>query len=97
MSANLFSLAGKTAIVTGGNVGLGQAIALALAEAGADIVSTSRRPAEETDAKVKALGRRRWGVAREQAAVVRRYGRVAPSAVVENAAELITGRNRDAR
>jgi 2-deoxy-D-gluconate 3-dehydrogenase len=58
MSANLFSLAGKTAIVTGGNVGLGQAIALALAEAGADIVSTSRRPAEETGAKVKALGRR---------------------------------------
>ena len=58
MSANLFSLAGKTAIVTGGNVGLGQAIALALAEAGSDIVSTSRRPAEETGAKVKALGRR---------------------------------------
>jgi 2-deoxy-D-gluconate 3-dehydrogenase len=58
MSANLFSLAGKTAIITGGNVGLGQAIALALAEAGADIVSTSRRPAEETSAQVKALGRR---------------------------------------
>jgi len=58
MSANLFSLAGKTAIVTGGNVGLGQAIALALAEAGADIVSTSRRPADETGAQVKALGRR---------------------------------------
>ena len=32
MSANPFSLAGKTAIVTGGNVGLGQAIALALAD-----------------------------------------------------------------
>ncbi|HEX8900893.1 2-dehydro-3-deoxy-D-gluconate 5-dehydrogenase KduD [Vitreimonas sp.] len=58
MSANPFSLAGKTAIVTGGNVGLGQAIALALAEAGADIASTSRRPAEETGAQVKALGRR---------------------------------------
>ncbi len=58
MSANPFSLTGKTAIVTGANVGLGQAIALALAEAGADIVSTSRRPGEETGAKVKALNRR---------------------------------------
>jgi len=53
-----FDLSGKVAIVTGGNVGLGQAIAVALAEAGADIVSTSRRPAAETGAKVKALGRK---------------------------------------
>jgi 2-dehydro-3-deoxy-D-gluconate 5-dehydrogenase len=58
MSANPFSLEGKVALVTGGNVGLGQAIAVALAGAGADIVSTSRRPAEETQAKVTALGRR---------------------------------------
>jgi 2-dehydro-3-deoxy-D-gluconate 5-dehydrogenase len=56
--SNQFDLSGKTALVTGGNVGLGQAIAVALAEAGADIVSTSRRPAEETGAKVKALGRK---------------------------------------
>ncbi|HRK63933.1 MAG TPA: 2-dehydro-3-deoxy-D-gluconate 5-dehydrogenase KduD [Terricaulis sp.] len=54
---NPFSLSGQTAIVTGGNVGLGQAIALALAEAGADIVSTARRPSAETGEKVKALGR----------------------------------------
>jgi len=53
-----FSLTGKTALVTGGNVGLGQAIAVALAEAGADIVSVSRRGAPETAAKVGALGRR---------------------------------------
>ncbi len=58
MSANPFSLEGKTALVTGGNVGLGQAIAVALAQAGADIASTSRRPADETDAQVKALGRK---------------------------------------
>lgn len=58
MSANPFSLEGKTALVTGGNVGLGQAIALALAEAGANIASTSRRPADETGAQVKALGRK---------------------------------------
>ncbi|MBX3510924.1 MAG: 2-dehydro-3-deoxy-D-gluconate 5-dehydrogenase KduD [Hyphomonadaceae bacterium] len=54
----LFDLAGKAAIVTGGNVGLGQAIALALAEAGADIVSTARRPSAETGAQVQALGRK---------------------------------------
>ena len=58
MGANPFSLEGKTAIVTGGNVGLGQAVAVALAQAGADIVSTSRRPANETGELVKALGRK---------------------------------------
>jgi len=58
MSAGPFSLEGKSAIVTGGNVGLGQAIAVALAQAGADIISTSRRPADETGAQVKALGRK---------------------------------------
>jgi 2-dehydro-3-deoxy-D-gluconate 5-dehydrogenase len=58
MSANPFSLEGQIALVTGGNAGLGQAIAVALAGAGADIVSTSRRPADETGARVKDLGRR---------------------------------------
>jgi len=59
---NSFSLEGKTAVVTGGNVGLGQAIALALASAGADIVSTSRRAAPETQSAVEALGRRFVGI-----------------------------------
>ena len=58
MSGNPFSLEGKNALVTGGNVGLGQAIAVALAEAGANVASTSRRPADETGAQVKALGRK---------------------------------------
>lgn len=34
----LFSLAGKTAVVTGGTRGIGAAMALALADAGADII-----------------------------------------------------------
>jgi 2-deoxy-D-gluconate 3-dehydrogenase len=34
----LFSLEGQTALVTGGTRGIGQAVAIALAEAGADII-----------------------------------------------------------
>jgi NAD(P)-dependent dehydrogenase (short-subunit alcohol dehydrogenase family) len=36
--SDLFSLAGKTAVVTGGTRGIGQAMAVAFAEAGADII-----------------------------------------------------------
>jgi 2-deoxy-D-gluconate 3-dehydrogenase len=36
--ASLFSLEGQTALVTGGTRGIGQAAAIALAEAGADII-----------------------------------------------------------
>ena len=37
-TARLFSLEGQTALVTGGTRGIGQAAAIALAEAGADII-----------------------------------------------------------
>jgi 2-deoxy-D-gluconate 3-dehydrogenase len=53
-----FSLAGQVALVTGANTGLGQAIAVGLAEAGADIVAVGRSAPDETAAKVEALGRR---------------------------------------
>ena len=55
---NPFDLSGKVAIVTGANTGIGQAIALALAEAGADIAAVGRTPAQETVEKARALGRR---------------------------------------
>lgn len=54
-----FSLEGKTAIVTGASRGIGQAISLTMAEAGADIVAVARTTAdlEETAAGVRQLGR----------------------------------------
>lgn len=58
MTTDMFSLAGKVALVTGANTGLGQGIAVALAEAGADIVAAGRSSAAETGAKVKSAGRR---------------------------------------
>ncbi|WP_380787845.1 2-dehydro-3-deoxy-D-gluconate 5-dehydrogenase KduD [Sphingomonas sp. R86521] len=55
---NPFDLTGKVAIVTGANTGIGQAIAVALAEAGADVACVGRTPAEDTVAKIRALGRK---------------------------------------
>lgn len=58
MILDAFNLSGKVAIVTGCDTGLGQGMALGLAQAGCDIVSVNRRVPEETAAGVKALGRR---------------------------------------
>jgi len=55
---NQFDLSGKIALITGANTGLGQGVALALAEAGADIAAAGIAPASETGEKVRALGRR---------------------------------------
>ena len=53
-----FDLSGRVAAVTGANTGIGQGIALALAQAGADVALIGRTPAEETAAHIRALGRR---------------------------------------
>jgi 2-deoxy-D-gluconate 3-dehydrogenase len=58
VSASPFDLGGKVAIVTGANTGIGQGIAVALAEAGADIALVGRTPAEETAEMVQAAGQR---------------------------------------
>ena len=57
-----FDLAGRVAIVTGANTGLGQAIAVALAAAGADVALVGRSPMDETAARIAALGRRALAV-----------------------------------
>ncbi|HEY1017553.1 MAG TPA: SDR family NAD(P)-dependent oxidoreductase [Sediminibacterium sp.] len=59
MAAPLFDLSGKTALVTGCNKGIGKAMALGLAEAGADIigVSGSLAPGSDIEKEVMALGR----------------------------------------
>jgi len=53
-------LAGKVAVVVGGTSGIGRALTLGLADAGADVVPTSRRPEKvrEVAAEVEARGRR---------------------------------------
>ncbi|HSD75323.1 MAG TPA: 2-dehydro-3-deoxy-D-gluconate 5-dehydrogenase KduD [Steroidobacteraceae bacterium] len=53
-----FDLSGRVALVTGANTGLGQGIALALAQAGADIVAVGRTRPDETAAQVRASGKK---------------------------------------
>lgn len=53
-----FDLSGKVALVTGANTGLGQGLAVGLAEAGADIVAAGRSAPTETETAIKALGRK---------------------------------------
>lgn len=49
---NPFSLAGQTALVTGANTGIGQAIAVALGQAGAHVICAGRSSCDETVAMI---------------------------------------------
>lgn len=55
-----FSLDGRVAIITGGGTGIGRGAALVLAQHGADVVLSARRPEplQETAAEIVAMGRR---------------------------------------
>lgn len=87
MQANL-SLNGKTAVVIGGTSGIGRALALGLADAGADVVATSRKQeaVDETAAEIEKVGRRTMRVSSDVGdrgsieamhdAVVKEFGKV---------------------
>jgi 2-dehydro-3-deoxy-D-gluconate 5-dehydrogenase len=60
--SDLFSLAGRTALITGANTGIGQGMAVALAEAGADIVAVARSSTDDTAKLISAAGRRFYSI-----------------------------------
>jgi len=60
MTVNILSLEGKIAVVTGGTSGIGRALSLGLADAGADVIASARRQqqVEETAGEIEARGRK---------------------------------------
>jgi 2-deoxy-D-gluconate 3-dehydrogenase len=64
-----FKLDGKVALVTGAAAGLGKAIAIAIAEAGADVILHCRKSgdADETLSQIEKLGRRVFSVSGDMA------------------------------
>jgi NAD(P)-dependent dehydrogenase (short-subunit alcohol dehydrogenase family) len=65
MKAQLFSLEGKVAVVTGGTSGIGRALSLGLADAGADVIATARRQqlVDDTATEIESRGRKTLRVA----------------------------------
>src|SRR5687768_10552904 len=88
MILDKFKLDGKTALVTGALVGLGAAMAVALAEAGADVACHGHLSgdSDSTSEKITALGRRSFSVSGDMSdrevprrlveEVVERFGRI---------------------
>lgn len=62
MILDRFNLSGKVAIVTGSSTGLGEGMALGLAEAGADIVGVFNKDLPQNQEKIEARGRRFLGI-----------------------------------
>ena len=60
MPPSIFDLQGKTAVVIGGTTGIGHALSLGLADAGADVIASARRAeqVEQTAAAIEAKGRK---------------------------------------
>jgi NAD(P)-dependent dehydrogenase (short-subunit alcohol dehydrogenase family) len=59
MTTQILNLEGKTAVVTGGTSGIGRALSLGLADAGADVVASARRQqqVDETAVEIESRGR----------------------------------------
>src|SRR5436853_143407 len=64
-----FNLTGKRLFITGGSRGLGREMALAIADAGADVILVGREPTslETTAGDIRALGRQSWAIAADWA------------------------------
>jgi 2-deoxy-D-gluconate 3-dehydrogenase len=56
LDLKMFSLEGKTALVTGANTGLGQGICEAYAQAGANVIGVARRSCEDTAKNINGIG-----------------------------------------
>jgi NAD(P)-dependent dehydrogenase (short-subunit alcohol dehydrogenase family) len=88
MSLSLLSLEGKVAVVTGGTSGIGRALSLGLAVAGADVIATARRQqqVDETASAIEEIGRHtlrlvsdvcdRASLERVRDATIGRFGKV---------------------
>jgi NAD(P)-dependent dehydrogenase (short-subunit alcohol dehydrogenase family) len=88
MTDKLFSLAGRVAVVTGGTSGIGRALSLGLADAGADVVASARRKeqVDKTASEIEARGRQTLRLSSDVsdrstleallAAVLERFGKV---------------------
>jgi NAD(P)-dependent dehydrogenase (short-subunit alcohol dehydrogenase family) len=88
VTTQILSLEGKIAVVIGGTTGIGHALSLGLADAGADVIASARRQeqVDKTSSEIEARGRKtlrlasdvcdRASLERLHAAVLDRFGKV---------------------